>query len=479
MKRTELLLLTIIFFFAFVFRLYRFDGPIADWHSWRQADTSAVSRNFVKYGFDVLHPRFDDLSNVPSGKDNPMGYRFVEFPIYNVLQAGLFRVFDFFTIEEWGRLVTIGASLLSTWFIFGIVRRHFGAKTAFLSAFFFAFLPYNIYYSRTILPDPSMVTASLGGVYFFDLWINKKPQFANYYFLLSLLFTTAAFLIKPYALFFTVPILYITWEKFGLHFLKKWQLWIYLFVSITPLVLWRIWMMQYPEGIPVSAWLFNGNGIRFRPAFFRWIFHERITKLISGYFGVIFIVAALLHIVKNKGFGLVLSFLFSSMIYLFVIATGNVQHDYYQILIIPTLAILYGIGARYLMDLKYTFLSVPIGKLSVVVITVVMFSIGWNFAKDYFNINNRSIMVAGGAVDKLTPINAKVIALYNGDTSFLYQTKRQGWTSFQKSLPEMITMGAEYLVIANPTPADLDLAKTYKAVGQSSQYLLLDLKKTQ
>jgi len=42
---------------AFFLRTYRIENPLADWHSWRQADTSSVSRNFLKYGFDLLHPR--------------------------------------------------------------------------------------------------------------------------------------------------------------------------------------------------------------------------------------------------------------------------------------------------------------------------------------------------------------------------------------------------------------------------------------
>ena len=91
-KSSAIRLLFVILVLGFLVRLYRFDSPIADWHSWRQADTSAVSRNFATYGFDILHPRFDDLSNVPSGLENPRGYRFVEFPIYNIAQAGLFRI---------------------------------------------------------------------------------------------------------------------------------------------------------------------------------------------------------------------------------------------------------------------------------------------------------------------------------------------------------------------------------------------------
>ena len=52
MKKSEFFLLLIILIGAFFVRLYHFNWPVADWHSWRQADTSAVSRNFVKNGFE-------------------------------------------------------------------------------------------------------------------------------------------------------------------------------------------------------------------------------------------------------------------------------------------------------------------------------------------------------------------------------------------------------------------------------------------
>ena len=85
--------------------------------------------------------------------------------------------------------------------------------------------------------------------------------------------------------------------------------------------------------------------------------------------------------------------------------------------------------------------------------------------------------MAGEAVDKLTPKNAKVIANYTGDTSFLYQTKRKGWASFERGLPEMVSMGAGYLVLANPTEADLNLGKTYKIVEKTDKYVIFNLTK--
>ena len=84
MNKVKLALFSLILLLGLALRLYRFDGPIADWHSWRQADTAAVARNFYKEGYDPFFPRGDDMSAISEIKPqlNLERYRFVEFPIY-------------------------------------------------------------------------------------------------------------------------------------------------------------------------------------------------------------------------------------------------------------------------------------------------------------------------------------------------------------------------------------------------------------
>lgn len=484
-KKIQLIILLIILIGAFILRLYRFGSPIADWQAWRQVDTSSVSRNFVKYGLDVLHPRFDDISNVPSGKDNPQGYRFVEFPIYNIFQAAFYKMFGAFTLEEWGRIVTIISSLLSIVFIYLVVKKYADPTSALFAAAFFAFNPFNVYYGRSILPDPTMTMAVLGGIYFFDKWLDtylaKKPVNWFWYFA-SLLFTASALLLKPYAIFFTLPIIYLIFYKLRFKFYKNWVLYVYLIIAITPFILWRIWMTQYPEGIPASDWLFNGGNIRFKGAFFFWLFADRIGRLILGYWGLVIfgfgIIAAARKKFVSKNLFFV-SFLASSLLYLAVIARGNVQHDYYQILIMPSLSIFLGFGSSLLLNLPKEYFHRSIGVLVLASCIIFSLSFGWYHVRDYFNINNPSIISAGKAVDNLTPKNAKVIAILHGsegDTTFLYQTNRQGWSSFQNPLPELIKKGADYLVFANPTKEDQNYAKDYKLVTSTKDYIIFDLR---
>ncbi len=472
--KKEIPVLFIILILGFFVRLYKFNGPIADWHAWRQADTSAVSRNFIKFGFDLLHPRFYDLSNVPSGVwENPQGYRFVEFPFYNLAQALSYKIIGALTIEEWGRIVAIFSSLLSAAFLYLIVKKHLNGKAGLFAAFFFTFIPFNIYYGRTTLPDPSTVAMFLATIYFFERWIDRDSLSLDFF--ISLVFAAVSILLKPFSLFFFLPMAYLVYEKYGRDFLKNKLLWIFAILSMLPFALWRIWMLQYPGGIPQSGWLINGSNVMFKGAFFHWIFAERLGNLILGYWGVPLLILGLLLKLPKKNYLFFLSFLVSSLLYVFVIATGNVQHDYYQILIMPSVVIYLSLGAYFLWENKsnvYRAVSLAI----LFVCTVFMLSFGWFNVRAYYNIDHPELIRVGAQIDKLTPKDAKIIVPTDGDTTALYFMNRQGWSSFEKPLPQLIRMGADYLVIINPQNRDFGFGSTYKLVASSSDFLLFNLR---
>ncbi len=482
MGRLGIVLFVGILIIGFVLRLYRFDGPIADWHSWRQADTSSVSREFVKNGFDILHPKYQDLSpHSEKSLPNPLGYRFVEFPIYNALQAGAFVTAGILSLEEWGRLLSILSSEIAAIFIFLLLRKYISTEAGFFGLGLYLFLPFNIYYGRVILPDPMMVASLLGGIYFFDKWLgkvsNSKYKIVNIYFILSILLTASAILLKPFALFFVLPFVFLAFNKFGIGFIKKWQLWLFAIVSISPFVLWRIWISQFPEGIPDNRWLFNGGNIRFSGAFFYWLFADRIGRLILGYFGIgLFVIGFLRKFDKNDLF--FLSFIISALLYMVVLAKGNVNHDYYQILIVPGLVFFMAMGVDFLLKQGGKLFPKTVGYSIILICTVFSLMFGWYFVRDYFNINNPSIVAAGVSADKILPKEALVLAPYAGDSAFLYQTGRKGWPIWTLSMSEMVNnYGATHLVIANPTDEDQKHKNDYKVLDETSQYIIFDIRK--
>lgn len=448
--KNEYFLLSLILILGFLVRLYKIDNPVADWHSWRQADTAAVSRNYISSGINFLYPTFDDISSIQSGKDNPTGIRMVEFPVYNALHASLFNAFGVFTIEKWGRLTTIFISLLTGVFLFLLGKKHYSSKVGLLTTFFFLFLPFNIYFSRVILPDPLGVLFMVSGLYFFG--VNN---------IFSGLLFGLAFLQKP---FFAVYLLPLVPEFLKKENVKKTIL--FGILAFTPFVVWRFWTGKHPEGIPFYEWAFNGDRIRFHPSYFRWLFGERIGILILGTWGLVPFALGLLKKLKNK---FNTYFVLSALSYLVIVATANVRHDYYQILIVPPIAMTLALGTTYLWKKS---------KLVLILSLITMFLISWDRIRPFYQVNHPELMTVGKIVDETLPKDAKIVIPYNGDTAFLYQTKRKGWPAVDNSIDNIIERGADYYVsIDLGSPDSVNFAKRFETVAKTSEYLILDLHK--
>ena len=440
-KRLDWLILAAILILALILRLYKIDNPIADWHSWRQADTAAVTRVFNEQGIDLLHPRFEDISSVPSGKDNPNGYRMVEFPLFNLLHLGVYRLDPKLGIDKAGRLTSVISSLLSIIFLFLIVKKLSGKLLAITAAFLMAVMPFSVFYSRVVLPEPLMIALLLISFYLF-------LQASRLTFWLSAVFLAAALLTKPYALFFTLPYLFWWWSHRKEKRFSLISMFAFVAVALAPLGVWRLWIKQFPAGIPASDWLYNNLGIRLRPAWFRWLFGERYGKLILGYWGLVPLGFGLLALSKLDGWiyrGLVIGVL----AYLTVFAGGNVQHDYYQAITMPVVAIITAVGFLELVRPK-SGLNRPMGVLLAGFSLFLMLFLSWYEIRGYYQINNPVIVEAGMAADRVLPRSARVIAPYNGDTAFLYQTNRFGWPVINTDLATMVANQKEvYFVSVN------------------------------
>ncbi len=466
MKKIYLAFL-IIFLLAFGLRLYRVTEPVADWHSWRQADTAAVARNFLRFGIDPLHPRYDDLSNIQSGKDNPLGYRMVEFPIYQTIAATLAKTFPMFSIELWLRFSTITISSLTAVLLGLIVASFSGNLAGVFAAFIFAVLPYNVYYGRSILPDPWMVWWAV-----LSLWLLNKKDIG--WTIGAGIAGAFALLSKPMAIFLLAPAPIILCKQHGLSLKVFVRFILFAIISVVPILWWRNWILQFPEGIPVSSWLFNGNGIRFKGAWFHWLFAERLGNLMLGYWGLILFGFGVLAKGKKFSEWFYASWMAGVLAYFVVFATGNVQHDYYQILTVPVVSALVGLGLAHLVHTK----RIAAWGLALVSF-LAMIGFSWFTIRTYYWINHPEIVEAGKAADALLPPNAKVIASYNGDTTFLYQTGRQGWPlGFE--IEKKIEMGATHYVTISPSDGDgetKDLASRYTVLVRNERYAIIDLTK--
>lgn len=437
-------------------RLYKIDRPIADWHSFRQVDTASVARIFVEEGIDILHPRYHDLSNIQSGKDNPQGFRMVELPLYQAVAAMITRTVPAISIELSLRAVTVaaaaGTAILLT------------ALSGVVAGIVYAVLPYSIFYGSVVLPETFAVFWAMLAL--FLLHRGDKGNRGNWGWIIwSAISGAIALLVKPTAGFLLLPVPYLLFRRVGFSLHWFIGVLVYLFIGLFPLGWWRTWIAQFPEGIPVFDWLLNKDNIRFKGAWFHWLFAKRLGELILGYWGLIPFGMGLMGAgIANGLFGL------GGLLYFVVFAAGNVQHDYYQIILLPIISMFVGRGFEKLWKQS---------KILGVVCFLFMIAFSWYTIRTFYWINRPEIIEAGKMADAMLPKNAKVIVPYNGDTTFLYQTKRVGWP-LGFDIDKKLAQGATHYVTVSPTDNDWEtktLAEKYTVLVRNEKFAIIDLTK--
>ena len=473
--------LFLILLLALALRLYKINIPLADHHSWRQADTAAVARNFIKEGFDFFQPRIDNMTSLHIGTPNPKRLFLVEPPIYQTIVAGLYRVFG---VQEFlARLVSIFFSLGMIIFLFLLVKELFNEWIGLLAAFFAAVLPYSIFYSRVILPEPMMLFTSMGMLYFFNRWLAKGDSVKRFIF--ALLFTSWSLALKTFPLFLALPMFYLVWRRYQFNLFRQKKLWLFSVLAILPFVAWRLWIARFPEGVPRYDWLFNQGGIRFRPAFFRWIFAERIGKLILGYWGLPLLVFGLILKPKEKEGWFFHLWLVSFFAYVCVLAAGNVTHDYYQIPFIPIAAVFLAKSVYWLLVRARKEFSRLLGFIAVLACVLFMLGFSWFEVRGFYLIQG-GVDLAGQAVDQLFPKDALVLTGDSNDVTLLYNTNRYGWTggyaSYFPNIPESIenakNLGAT-VYVTTKFEESLEfgqyMVENYPMVKRTNQYVIFSL----
>jgi len=551
-------------------RLYHFNSPMADLHSWRQSDTASVARNLTRSGLDVLHPRIDSAVSIDGiGRDNTPRYHMAEVPVYQLMVA----LTSNFTndIVRAGRVVSILTSLISIYFLYLLTRRYFNEEVSLLSAAIYGVLPYSVFWSRAILPDSMMLMFCLAMLYFFDKWVRDikvDKDFVkeiNLDFVISTIMFGFALIMKVFVPFLLLPMLYLVclrykasiWKilsvvvlflsvvnfysdirnsqpfrppnqvlqifmegghfplkfvtisvfllglyllyRFRAEFIKIKMLILMLAFAALPFIAWRQWIQAWPMSIPASDWLFDGKKLRFKPAWWHWIFQERLDRYMFNFPGLLFIGLALFEWnsvyeaarlgreslvskVKEKfSFNLsVIWFwpltLLSCLVYLIVFATGNVQHEYYQLPITAFGSVFVALGFFYVWSFKGKKIEMIVRKLVCSVAVFILLLLSWYSVKDWYSIGNPMLVYVGQRADQILPKDAQVVADYGGDTTFLYYVNRKGWSVRDKQIDEMIDRGATHYISMYRNDYINRLATLYKIADESPEYVIMDLR---
>ncbi len=466
-----IMFLVLFTFLGFIFRLYKLDNPIADWHSWRQADTAAVSRNFIKDGFNPLYPQYDALNPLNEIGHNPQRYFFAEFPLYNIITY--YAYLNFGIDERYARAISAIFASLTIPVLYLLASRYSNKRVALASSFFFAVLPYNVYYGRVIMADPLYIFFGVSALYLASKWIEKNNIF---FMVLASISFALAILTKPYALVLLLPLAYLIIRRWKLKAITTWTIYIYLAIAIIPFLLWRHHINQYPEGMFGTEWLYNQGNIRFTGAYFRWLIFERMNKLIFATGGFVLVFLGIVRSTSKKEGYFYLLWLAAILGFFVVIARGNVTHDYYQLPIVPIGCILMALGFDYLITHGQSYVNRALNIGIALSLVVLMLAFGWYEVRGYYNINHPEIVEAGKAVDRLLPKDAIVIAPYDNDSAFLYQTNRHGYTFGGDKVEKYMLEGATHLVSVNFDDVTNFWMQKCDIVEKTSSYVIVDLR---
>ena len=327
------------------------------------------------------------------------------------------------------------------------------------------------------MPETTALGFTFISIFFLYLWKDNKNIEKWLFFLLSLISFSIAILIKPFAIFYGIALLCLFLIRYNFTILKRIDFYIYFIISIIPFILWRVHMSQFPEGIPASEWLITtintSEGLKnifFRPAFFRWIFFERINNLILGGFLSTFFIIGL---IKKRASIFLYSIGLSGFLFLFIFQGGNVQHEYYQTLILPVIAIFTALGTAFILKNTKLFIH-PIFTYTVIIcVFAFSFFISYYKVRDFYNYPSELTQMAK-IVSSLTNKEDKIVTDRIGDTTFLYLIDRKGAPAVYKSLDELKKDGYSYFMTMNRQVID-ENKKSYEIVFENDKFALFKL----
>jgi 4-amino-4-deoxy-L-arabinose transferase-like glycosyltransferase len=316
---------------ALTLRLYHVTYPFLDHHSWRQTDTAAVARNFYRDHFNPLRPEMDRFGSGPSVVE-------LELQITPLLTSFLYVVWG---IRDWvGRIVPILFSLGSVVYFYRLVTLHFSERLALFSSLVFVFLPLNVFFSRVLMPEAGALFFTLAAVYHFSAYLETETtkQFA-----LATVFAALAFLSKLSNLYILIVLLALATMKGWRRLISDRWLFAFVLLALGPAVAYYGYMhliadvKMMPYQIGADKW---GNLQLWTNPVFYVVLVQRLRTLVFTEPGLLLLIAGLFLPLPHPVFRF---WLVAALVYVFVVANGNLVHSYYQMPLLPAGAFFIGL----------------------------------------------------------------------------------------------------------------------------------------
>lgn len=310
-------------------RLIDLTDPPLDIHPTRQLHSALLARGMYYQSVSDA-PEWMIKTAIQQGKREPI----IEPPILETLTAAMYRLAE-------GEFVWVARIFSSIFWVLGglafffLARRLTNSAGAFFSLALYLFIPYGVQASRTFQPDPLMVSLIVTGWWGLYRWHDDKTWGNT---LLAGLACGAAILVKNVAIFFlAIPVILILFRTGFVRLLKDKRAWLVAGLAIVPTIVYT-WYGTYAAGfltqqfnfrIFPNLWVDLSN-------YSRWFLQVKETAGI----GLLVLGFAGLFLFRRGNparfiFGIWLGYILYGFIFAYHIGT----HDYYQLPLIPILAV--------------------------------------------------------------------------------------------------------------------------------------------
>jgi 4-amino-4-deoxy-L-arabinose transferase-like glycosyltransferase len=292
----------------------------------------------------------------------------IEPPVLEALVAVSYRAFG--EHLEIPRIYSSIFWLVGGLFLFLLARQMTGAGGALIALLFYLFLPFGVYASRSFQPDPLMVALICAALW--GMW-NWREHGSWRYALTAGLLTGAAIFVKNVAVFpLGVAAMALVLEWGLVAALKDRQTWVVALLAVLPVALYTLY------GVAIAGYLGGQFDFRFFPNLWPTAaFYLQWKNQLEGVFGFSLVLLGLagMFAARRRVFALLAGLWIGYFLYGMTFAYHITSHDYYQLLLMPTLALSLAVVAEILFEhaaalrnLRLARAVIALGLLAVVAV---------------------------------------------------------------------------------------------------------------
>ncbi len=446
--RARTLALGLLLIVATVMRLHHFQGPLLDQLYVKQIYEANHARNIARAPLNPFRMSLDFL--------NEDGDRMVineEVPLFNGILGVSYRAFG---EHEWlGRVVSLLATLVAILALYDLMRREFDRETGLVAAFLLAMTPLLVFYGRAVLPDPGMLACMVLCAGFYRRYLDEGER--TRWLIASGVAGLLAAMFKYYGLVILIPLADMAYRQGG------WRAWftrrfILLVAAVTvPIFLWIVGVfLRFPNPTTRTAYFFwQVPGSLWSPRLY-----QRLTLGLfvndCGPVTAVLIAIGVVGALRGKRRSRPLwSWTAVGVAFLFLFAPKLMDHDYYELLILPVLATWGALGwkaAEEAVARRWPRATLATGAATVLVIAIIQ-SPSVMKAKYEVEVGH---MVVAERLKQICPPDGKVVVIGQRiGWPEVHYSRRQGWVeqcytlpgNWRESFEKYRRLGAEYVAV--------------------------------